>query len=137
MRNFKSQGSLTTLNGANRGSGRPYATRVVAAANSIATDKANADYICSGIGMDDLTIQAALDSIDTVGGTVLLLEGTYYCQTGPDAYTPSITIDTNQMLRGQGIVNTLIYFGEGDKLGIWNAGVLRDVLISLGGIGET
>ena len=114
------------------GGARPYATRVVAAANSIATDAANADYICAGTGTDDVTIQAALDDLDSVGGTVVLLEGSYYCASGVDAFTPSILVDGNQVLRGQGRNNTFLYFDAGDTLGLYNGGVLRDVTITLG-----
>jgi hypothetical protein len=114
------------------GGARPYATRVVAAANSIATDAANADYICAGTGTDDVTIQAALDDLDSVGGTVVLLEGSYYCASGPDAFTPSIQIEVNQILRGQGSINTFIYFSDGTKRGLDNGGELRDLTVSTG-----
>lgn len=114
------------------GGARPYATLVVAAANSVATDAANADYICSGIGTDDVTIQAALDDLDLVGGTVVLLEGSYYCASGPDAFTPSILVDGNQVLRGQGRNNTFLYFDSGSTMGLLNAGELRDLTITLG-----
>lgn len=122
----------------NRSSGgaRPYATRVVAAADSIATDAASADYICTGTGTDDVTIQAALDALDLVGGTVVLLEGSYYCASGPDAFTPSIQIGTNQILRGQGSINTFLYFDSGSTMGLSNAGELRDVTVTLGSEGE-
>lgn len=62
--------------------GRPYATRVVAASDSVATDADQADYICDGTD-DDVQIQAAISEITQAspangpGGRVVLLEGTY------------------------------------------------------------
>jgi len=52
------------------------ATLVVAANDSSALSKAQADYVCDGTA-DDVEIQAALDALPTVGGTVVLLEGTF------------------------------------------------------------
>jgi hypothetical protein len=71
--------------------GRPYSTLVVAASDSVATDKENADYICTGTA-DELVIQEALDQADsltsstrtahgTAGAKVTLLEG-YYAGAG-------------------------------------------------------
>lgn len=68
------------------GGNKPYATIVIAAADSTAVDRANADFVCSGTG-DDATINAAIAAISSsVGGKVLLLEGTFNC-------TSSITIN--------------------------------------------
>ncbi len=55
--------------------GIPGASIVVAASNSMPSHKRIADYVCDGTN-DDVEIQAALDAL-TLGGTVLLLEGTY------------------------------------------------------------
>lgn len=65
-----------------RGDGRPYATFVIAASDSTAEDKANADYVCDGTA-DQVQINAAIDALPNSagsgqdGGKVLLLEGTY------------------------------------------------------------
>jgi parallel beta-helix repeat protein len=50
------------------------ATRIVAASNSL--DKSSADYICDGVH-DEEEINKAISDLVDVGGTVLLLEGTY------------------------------------------------------------
>ncbi len=55
---------------------------VIAASDSSAASKAQADYICDGVD-DQIEIQAALNRL-TSGGTVHLAAGTYYC-TGPIA----------------------------------------------------
>lgn len=69
------------------GEGRPYATRVVAAVDSVATDAINADFVCDGIN-DEVTIRQAFLSLAEDlgggsylynGGKVVLLEGNYYC----------------------------------------------------------
>ena len=49
-------------------------TLIVAASDS--NDTARADYQCSGTN-DDATIESAIAALPAVGGTVLLLEGTY------------------------------------------------------------
>lgn len=54
--------------------GRPYATVVVAAAGSVAADKANADFVCDGSD-DGATINLARDAAGS--GRVVLLEGYY------------------------------------------------------------
>lgn len=48
----------------------------VAANNSSAKDKANADYVCSG-SSDEVQIQAAIDSLPATGGTIRLAAGQY------------------------------------------------------------
>ncbi len=53
---------------------RPYATKVVAAVDSAASEAANADYVCDGTA-DEAQINAALTA--AAGGLVLLLDGTY------------------------------------------------------------
>jgi parallel beta-helix repeat protein len=50
------------------------ATRIVAASNSL--DKSSADYVCDGVH-DEEEINRAISDLADVGGTVLLLEGTY------------------------------------------------------------
>ena len=69
----------------------PSATKVVAASNSL---RKNADYICDGTD-DQAEINAAISSLGTSGGSVILLEGTYSI-TGP------INLASNVALIGQG-----------------------------------
>jgi parallel beta-helix repeat protein len=68
------------------------ATIVVAASNSSAAGKAQADYACAGTS-DDVVIQEALNALPASGGKVLLLEGTYNISS-------SITLKSNQTLSG-------------------------------------
>ena len=55
------------------------ATLVVAASDSTAKDKTNADYVCDGTD-DHVQIQAALDALPAQGGSVLLLAGNYLAE---------------------------------------------------------
>jgi hypothetical protein len=64
------------------GGGRPYADIVVAASNSTATDKDNADFVCDGTG-DQAEINAAVNAARGAGsplprGKVVLLGGDFY-----------------------------------------------------------
>jgi len=52
------------------------ATIVIAASNSSAKSKAQADYVCDGKA-DNVKIQAALDALPATGGEIHLLDGTY------------------------------------------------------------
>lgn len=70
------------------------ATKVVAASDSLESSKQAADYICDGLD-DQVQIQAALDTLPTTGGEVLLLDGTHNT-------TAAITMDSYQTLRGCG-----------------------------------
>lgn len=69
------------------------ATVVVAANDSSAESKLQADYVCDGTD-DHVEIQAALDALPG-GGEVLLLEGIYYIEV-------SLALDSNQTLKGCG-----------------------------------
>jgi hypothetical protein len=78
----------------------------VAATDTPATEKASADFIADGTD-DEITIQAALDSVPSTGGTVQLLSGTFNVGTTTYA-TSSIRIATSSTrLIGQG-PNTII-----------------------------
>jgi parallel beta-helix repeat protein len=69
------------------------ATVVVAAYNSLHPEKA--DYQCDGVD-DHVEIQAALDSLPSTGGQVILLDGTFNIQSTIGRNISNITI------RGQG-----------------------------------
>jgi len=53
------------------------ATLVVAASDSSAKSKAQADYVCDGTD-DQVEIQAAIDALPDNGGRIILLEGIYH-----------------------------------------------------------
>lgn len=61
------------------------ATIVVAASDSSAKSKAQADYVCDGTA-DNVQIQAAIDSIVGSGGEILLLEGNFVLDDDVDVY---------------------------------------------------
>ncbi|MFB9274916.1 right-handed parallel beta-helix repeat-containing protein [Cohnella cellulosilytica] len=67
---------------------------VVAAHNSSASSKASADYVCGGTA-DQVEINAAINSVASTGGTVILLEGEYVCSA-------AITLWQRVNLRGMG-----------------------------------
>lgn len=108
---------IGVITGASDGS-RPYATRVVAAANSVATDARLADYVCDGTD-DDVEIQQAIDDLAGIGGTVLLLEGTF-------STSSTIIIPTGVEVRGQGPATAVAPAGPGDWA-VTGSGVARRV----------
>ncbi|MBA7580053.1 hypothetical protein ES708_21939 [subsurface metagenome] len=83
------------------------ATLVVAANNSTAKSKAQADYVCDGTN-DHVEIQAALDALPATGGEVRLLEGTYNIEV-------SLVLDSYQTLRGCGR-NTILTTTTADMI---------------------
>jgi len=80
------------------------ATLVIAASNSSAASKTQADYVCDGID-DQIEINAAMNSLPANGGEVVLLEGTYYI-------SGSITMAPSSWLTGQGPYNTTIQLAD-------------------------
>ncbi|MFC1950543.1 nitrous oxide reductase family maturation protein NosD [Chloroflexota bacterium] len=75
---------------------------VVAASDS--PHKELADYVCDGIS-DEIEIQAAIDTLPSDGGTVLLLEGTYTIDGVPTVhpeYRSIIILKDNVSLVGSG-----------------------------------
>ncbi len=74
------------------------ATLVVAASDSTAKDKTNADYVCDGTD-DHIQIQAALDALPAQGGSVLLLAGNYLAER--------IEIPSNTTFAGVGTATVL------------------------------
>lgn len=61
---------------ANTTAGKRATTRTVAANNSLATSKAGADYVCDNTD-DQVEINQAITDLGSIGGTVILMEGTY------------------------------------------------------------
>jgi hypothetical protein len=85
------------------GGGKPYATLVVAASDSVATAAASADYVCDGTG-DQVEINAALAALGGPG-RVVLLEGTFHLAEG-------ITMSSGAALVGQGMDATTVIFDQ-------------------------
>ena len=74
-------GNLTVSGDLTAKTGR-VATFTVAANGSLATSKAQADYVCDGID-DQVEIQTAINALPGSGGKVLLMEGRYNINTPP------------------------------------------------------
>jgi hypothetical protein len=100
---------------------RGCATFVVAANDSSAADKAQADYVCAGAG-DQSTIQAAIDAVELgigadpqhhgkSGAVILLLPGRY-------SFNGLLTIDKNIFLMGSGFTATEIVLADGSNCGM-------------------
>jgi hypothetical protein len=104
MRPYWLNDALPVARGTPRsGFNKPYATWVVAAVDSVAPEKANADYVCDGVA-DEVQITAALAG----GGRVVLLDGTY-------VLSAAATLISGVALVGMGAgVSTLS--GSGDLL---------------------
>lgn len=80
------------------------ATIVVAASDSSAASKEQADYVCDGVA-DDVQIQAAIDALPVVGGIVRLCEGSYESN--------AITLSNNVTLTGAGYPTSIGATGYG------------------------
>lgn len=126
MRNFKTQGSLSTLSGSGMRD-RPYATVLVAAVDSVAIGAGNADYVCTGTN-DHIKIQQAID-ICVNGGRVELLEGTY--RLDPNY----VSIPGNTSVSGQG-VGTKLSFYSPTGVGVEVSGGLSFVHFFVEEVGE-
>lgn len=92
--------------------GFPTSSAKVMVAASDSNSKQKADYICDGVN-DEVEINAAIASIGTVGGVVVLLEGTYYL--GARVYVAST-------------IKNLWLIGYGAKLISPSSGVVNSVL---------
>jgi parallel beta-helix repeat protein len=105
------------------GGGLRSATKIVAASNSL--DKTRADYVCDGTA-DQEEINAAISAISSVGGTVLLLEGTYNI-------TGSVNLASNIALVGQGpgtVLRIPDYFNANLSV-IYGSGISRVLVADL------
>ncbi len=71
----------------------------VAASNADPRSKLRADYVCDGTA-DNVEIQAAIDSLPSVGGKVVLSEGTF-------TLAAKVLIDSLTTLEGQGVEITI------------------------------
>jgi len=110
------------------------AARVIAASNSSADSKAQADYVCDGVD-DQVEIQAANDALADLGkesfegqvrqgsgGTVKLLEGTYNCA--------SLSIDSC-LLSGQGESSIIRLAADTSTVTVHEGGKLHNVKVSV------
>lgn len=82
-------------------------TLTVAASDSTAVAKAQADYVCSGAS-DDVEINAALTALPATGGKVLLLDGTFVIAT--TVFIPAGGVE----LSGTGVDSTTIQLAADD-----------------------
>ena len=78
------------------------ATLKVTASNATAKSKAGADYVCDGVA-DEVEINAAIASLDGIGGCIELSEGTFYLQN-----MHRISVYPGIWLKGQG-VSTILF----------------------------
>lgn len=85
---------------------------MIAASNS--NSKQKADYICDGVD-DEVEINAAITAIGTVGGVIMLLEGTYYL--GARVYVAStiknlwlVGYGAKLLCPASGVVNSVLRF---------------------------
>jgi len=97
------------------------ATRVIAAGNSSADSRAQADYACDGVD-DHIEIQEAIDVLPAIGGTVKLLEGTYNCA--------SLTLN-NCLLSGQGQSSIIRLAADTSSIIVHEDGKLRNIKVSV------
>jgi|GEM_PF-7132444 len=83
-------------------------TLIVAADDSTTDSKNEADYVCDGID-DQVEVQNAINALPTVGGTILLMEGTYVFENDVDLLKDNVTL----MGQGYGTVITRDYLDGG------------------------
>jgi Right handed beta helix region len=77
------------------------ATKIVAASNASAQMLAAADYVCDGVA-DEVQINAALTALGSVGGRVLLSEGTFTLAA------PIVFVGVRRVLQGMGMGATIL-----------------------------
>lgn len=81
------------------------ATIIIAASDSSAKSKSQADYVCDGTA-DNIEIQAALDALQSSGGKIQLSEGMFYLADDIDLYS-------NIYLNGANKRATILYLTNG------------------------
>jgi len=103
------------------------ATLKVTASNATAKSKAGADYVCDGVA-DEVEINAAIESLDGIGGSIELSEGTF------NILDYFLINKSNITLKGQGkstiISGTTTY---PFRIDITATGVIIKDLVSQGG----
>lgn len=118
---------------------RPYASRVVAASNSIATGATQADLVCDGTDDGATIMEAVLEvandpDFDGPGGKVLLLEGMYLIE--PDVLEIFGNLDPwggyveGVHLQGMGPGTVLqAQSSPGTLVAVYNGGVVSDLAV--------
>jgi hypothetical protein len=97
---------------------------VIAASNSSSKDKLAADYVCDA-DHDDAQILAAIASLPTSGGKIVLLDGTYKVES--QINDPSYT-KINVVIEGQGLSTIINYTAAGSAIYSTGAGwLVRDL----------
>lgn len=102
------------INNAGGGKDRNAVTLVVAASDSSALSKASADYVCPGTDDLDYITTTVIPVLPVGGGRIVLMEGTYYCDT--NAKPLYINGKTGITIEGQGY-STLLKFLTGNESG--------------------
>lgn len=87
---------------------------VVAAADAPAWQKVNADFQCDGVN-DELTIQAAINSLPSVGGRIRLTSGTFVIDSFPNDRAPSPSLVYNDQESGDSHRYAAIMFPNDKK----------------------
>lgn len=82
-------GKFDLVSRSSGGSGKPFATLVVAASNALNTS--GADYVCDGVD-DDVTIETAIAALPAGGGRVVLTEGLFRPGSAIDLVKSNVTI---------------------------------------------
>ena len=90
----------------------------VAASNSSAIDKAQANYICDGTN-DQEKIQAAINKLPSTGGVINLHSGIFHC-------AGIITPKTGSTIKGKGESETILIFTNDGRINIDNENVTLD-----------
>ncbi|KKG35390.1 hypothetical protein DU52_15815 [Methanosarcina mazei] len=123
---------LTTVNSSNISATHKItrsATIVIAASDSSAKGKAQADYVCDGTA-DNVEIQAALDALPATGGEIHFLDGTFQL-----AATVARAID-NVTLSGCGISTYIKYdnITACISVGVQAGWEIKDIRFDFGGV---
>jgi len=90
----------------------------IAAGNSSAADKAQADYICDGSN-DHEEIQSALNKLPSIGGVINLHSGTFHC-------AGIITPKSGSIIKGKGESETYLKFTNDGRINVDNEYVTLD-----------
>jgi hypothetical protein len=113
------------------------ATLVVAASNAPAVTKAAADYVCDGTA-DEAEINSAIDALGTVGGTVLLSEGTFTVAAAGSVTGDSVTTPYCIRIRETHGAVDLIGMGQGaTKIVLANSQAANSIPILVRGTSTT
>ncbi len=90
--------------------GLRFATRVIAAHDSLDTNKDHADYVCTGANDEIIVNQAVIDvnADSALGGSVELMDG-HFNFHGTGAGTACVDLYQNTWIRGQGFATSITF----------------------------